>query len=361
MTKVRLLFYFYLSSIVFYGHAQDATPKYSNEFLALGVGARALSMGNAQSSIVTDATSGYWNPAGLLRMSADQQLMLMHTSYFAGIANYDFGAFAIKGQDSSAFAISLIRFSVDDIPDTRFLFDANGAINYDRIRFFSASDYAAILSFARTIRWLGGLDFGANTKVIHRLVGSFSRAWGFGLDAGFQKQLGNWQLGLTGKDLFGTFNSWTHNPDELRDIYLATGNDIPVNTTEITLPRWMIGAAYGFTFSQSFSFLATGDIQATFDGKRNTLLSSSLISVDPVGGIEFGFRDMVFLRYGVNQFQQVERLSGNTNWNFQMSGGLGLKLRELTIDYALTDVGDQSVGLFSHVFSIKVDFYGKQD
>ena len=40
--------------------------KYSNEFLNIGVGGRALGMGNTQVSIVQDATAGYWNPAGLL-------------------------------------------------------------------------------------------------------------------------------------------------------------------------------------------------------------------------------------------------------------------------------------------------------
>ena len=80
-----------------------------------------------------------------------------------------------------------------------------------------------------------------------------------------------------------------------------------------------------------------------------------------MGGLELGFRQMVFLRYGINQFQQIERLSGKSHWEMRMSGGIGLKLRELTIDYALTDVGNQSIGLFSHVFSIKVDFYGKED
>lgn len=48
--------------------AQVSTPKYSNEFLNIGVGGRALGMGNVQSALATDATAGYWNPAGLLRL-----------------------------------------------------------------------------------------------------------------------------------------------------------------------------------------------------------------------------------------------------------------------------------------------------
>ncbi len=44
-------------------------PKYSNEFLAVGVGARSLGMANAQTGITNDVTSAYWNPAGLVNQS----------------------------------------------------------------------------------------------------------------------------------------------------------------------------------------------------------------------------------------------------------------------------------------------------
>ena len=53
-----------------------------------------MGMGMSAVSFVDDATSGYWNPAGLTHLKADHQLMLMHAPYFAGIAKYDFGAFA---------------------------------------------------------------------------------------------------------------------------------------------------------------------------------------------------------------------------------------------------------------------------
>jgi len=43
--------------------AQTDAPKYSNEFLDIGVSARALSMGNSVVASVNDVTSGYWNPA----------------------------------------------------------------------------------------------------------------------------------------------------------------------------------------------------------------------------------------------------------------------------------------------------------
>src|SRR5687767_1621587 len=126
-------------------------PKYSNEFLAIGVGARALGMANCQVSAVNDVTSGYWNPAGLLQLKAPMQVGLMHSEYFAGIAKYDFGAFAKKIDSSSVVGFSIIRFGVDNIPNTTELIDAQGNWDYDRITTFSAADYAFIFSYARDL------------------------------------------------------------------------------------------------------------------------------------------------------------------------------------------------------------------
>ncbi|MEK7253297.1 MAG: hypothetical protein AAB316_01010, partial [Bacteroidota bacterium] len=47
--------------IVNYSIAQ----KYSNEFLSIGVSARAQGMGNSVVASIDDVTAGYWNPAGL--------------------------------------------------------------------------------------------------------------------------------------------------------------------------------------------------------------------------------------------------------------------------------------------------------
>ena len=206
---------------------------------------------------------------------------------------------------------------------------------------------------------MGWGDFGANLKVIHRLVGSFSKAWGFGLDIGLNKQMGQWSLGLSGRDVFGTFNAWSHNPDEFREVFVQTGNEVPVSTIEVTLPVWVLGVARDFDFTPDINLLATADMRMTFDGKRNTLLKSDLLSVDPTAGWEVGYRDMFYLRFGIGRLQQVETLTAEVDWNAQMSGGLGVILKDFAIDYALTDFGSDAVGLYSHVFSVKISFHEK--
>ena len=336
--------------------SKDNTPKYSNEFMNIGVSARSFGMGFTAVSFTDDVTAGYWNPAGLNNLSSDHQLALMHSSYFGGLANYDYAAFVTSADEQSKIALSVIRFSVDDIPDTRFLIDVNGSINYDNIQFFSSADYGFLLSYARKLDVIGGLNAGANVKVIHRTVGSFSKAWGFGLDAGVQKEMGKWSLGLMARDIFGTFNAWSHNVEEVEETYALTGNDIPVSSVEITLPRLVLGVSRGFDLVKNFGLLASIDSDITFDGTRNTLVRSDPVSIDPRAGVEFDYKKIGFLRFGINQFQKIKYFDGSSSWTYQPNMGVGIKLKELTVDYALTDIGDLAPGLFSHVFSIKVDF-----
>jgi hypothetical protein len=40
---------------------------------------------------------------------------------------------------------------------------------------------------------------------------------------------------------------------------------------------------------------------------------------------------------------------------FQPNIGLGFKYKGIQIDYALTDLGDQSAAMYSNIFSLKVD------
>lgn len=349
----RWICFFALFILPYIGVSQTNTPKHSNEFLSIGVGARSLGMSNAQVSVADNVTAGFWNPAGLTEIDSKYQFELMHASMFAGIANFDYVGFATPIDSSNHLGFSLVRFAVDDIPDTRFLYDANGALNYNNISFFSAADYAFIFSFARRVNFVKGLKLGANFKVVHRTVGDFANAWGFGLDLGAQLAVQKWRFGLMLRDITGTFNAWSHNPELVTDIYTQTGNEIPENTLEITLPKLILGVSKDWQVSDSFSLLAALDFDFTFDGKRNVPISSDVLSIDPHLGLEIGYKRIVYLRGGVGNIQQIKNFDQSKSTIAQLNFGVGFLIKQVQIDYALTDMGDQSDALYSHVFSIR--------
>ena len=334
----------------------QSTPKYSNEFLSIGVGARAISMGQAYTAVANDVDAGYYNPAGLLQFDSGFQVAAMHAEYFAGIANYDYVGAVMRLDSLSAIGVSFIRFGIDDIPDTRFLYDANGALNYDNIQFFSSADYGVLFSYARVLSKLGQIQLGANAKIIHRSVGNFANAWGFGIDIGANRKFGQWMVAMVVKDVTTTFNAWSHNSDELLESFSLTGNVIPGNTLELTLPSARIGTARSFEIGKSFGLLASADFKLNFDGKRNVLLGSKLVSMDPAIGVEFDYNNLGFLRLGLGDFQRIEEFDASTPLVFQPNFGIGFRYKQVAVDYALTDLGNVSETIYSNIFSVKINF-----
>ena len=321
--------------------AQTNTPKYSNEFLNLGAGARSLGMGKVQVSLADDATAGYWNPAALTNLKARYDGVLMHSELFSGVVKNDYAAFAMPLDEKSAVGITLLRSGVDNIADTRSLINEYGYIQYDKITYFSVADYALLLSYARK---LGpeGLSVGGSAKVIYRNVGSYANAYGFGIDAGLQYNHKGWRLGLMARDITTTFNAWSIDADKFKATTIP-GETIPSNSTELTLPRLVLGAGYQFKLPAQFTALVAADLEATTDGQRNTLISAKPVSVDPRLGVEFGYRGLAFLRGGVGNYQQITNFEMQKQWKGQYSLGAGVARSGLRVDLALSrlDVGTQ--------------------
>src|SRR6476619_5844143 len=165
--KSKLLFVMLLAGL----SAAAQFRKYSNELLNIGAGARGLGMGGAQVASTEDGNAGYWNPAGLVYVYEHPAVSLMHAEYFAGIGKYDYINGAIPLNDKfRTLGISLLRFGVDDIPNTLFLVEPDGSINYNNIQSFSSADYAFILSFAQNLKHTEhkNVDFGLIAKLINR-------------------------------------------------------------------------------------------------------------------------------------------------------------------------------------------------
>ena len=358
-----------LCGCLFTGRAAAQFRVYSNEFLNIGAGARGLGMGSTSVATASDAYAGYWNPAGLTNVTDHPTVSAMHAEYFSGIGKYDFisAAFPISGEKPRTLGFSAIRFGVDDIPNTLFLVQPDGSLNYNNITTFSSADYAFLLSYAQSVIDEDDrkLSFGGNAKIIYRKVGSFANAVGFGFDAGVMYHVGNWRLGVAARDVTTTFNAWKFSfTDEEKQVLYLTDNDIPVKSTELTAPRLVLGGAYNFEFNDKFHLLAEANFDMTFDGKRNTVISSNPISIDPKMGVEANIHNLVFIRAGISNFQQAlkdgDTLNQKKVWIYQPSIGAGFHVGNVTIDYAFTNLANQSNPLYTHIFSLKVDLVKKE-
>ena len=364
--------FFYLFFVLFgtlaYLPAFSQFTEYSNEFLNIGAGARGLAMASAQVASVNDATAGYWNPAALANMrGGEPQLSLMHAEYYAGVGKYDFASLALPLKDNKrTLGLTLLRFAVDDIPNTIFLVQPDGTVNFSNITTFSSADYAFLVSLAQQSKTWGDktINFGVNAKIIHRTAGDIATAWGFGFDAAVQILGNRWKVGVVAKDVTTTFNAWSYNITEaMREVFYETQNEIPGKNIELTAPQLMLGGSYNFKLSRKLSLLTEADLDVTFDGRRNTVISTKPVSIDPRLGLELSLKDVFFVRAGVNNFQKVlddrDTLNQRKIWIYQPSVGAGFKVGEVQIDYAFVNLANQSYPLYTHVFSLKIDLRRK--
>ena len=355
-----------LALLFIYGNAQSQEfRKYANSFLYHGIDARGRALGNAILTSSEDVFSGYWNPAGLADVDASQtQVGYMHV--FDGLYNYDVAGVAFPTKrKGETLALNAVRYGIDDIPNTIFLVDESGNINPNNITGFSAADYGGYLSYSKPLN--SQLNLGASAKVIHRNVGDFAKAWGAGVDVGLKyKHINNkFKAALFAKDLFGTYTSWDFNFDdpEIRQVFENTGNEIPADgTIEANTPNVVLGGSYLFDLNR-LTILSEVNLDLTFDGQRNTLVSSEALSIDPHMGVEFGYDRTIFLRAGINNIQQATNIdSFNDEWSLQPSAGAGVKQKRFEIDYALTqyDFREELTHLVTVKFGISKPEYYKE-
>ncbi|GMU95242.1 MULTISPECIES: PorV/PorQ family protein [Ignavibacterium] len=312
-------------------NAQTVFAKYAGEFMALGVGGRALGMGGAFVAVANDVTSGYYNPAGLANLNYPQ-IALMHSEQFGNLVNYDYGAVAIPFSTDMSFGLSVMRLGVDGIPDTRnALYDANGdgvidirddRLDYTRITEFSNQDWAFYLTFAK--RQESNFYWGVNAKVIRRALAEYS-ATGIGFDVGaFYTPFENLYLGANLQDATTTLVAW------------STGRN------ELVSPTLKIGGAYKLTEFLGGYIMPALDFDVRFENRRfASQFNLGPVSFDMHAGLEYTFRNLVYIRGGYNDVKQF-------------TVGAGVKLPKLNIDYSFARFSESEIDRLpdSHRISI---------
>lgn len=288
--------------------------KYAGEFINLGAGSRALALGGAYVAVANDVTSGYWNPAGLVHASG-LQIQFMHAKQFISSIQYDYFGVSNKLENETALGFSLIRLGVDDIAYTRNALRGDTpaeGLDYSKITYFNTSDYAFYLSFARN--YSQNISYGANVKMIYRDYSSQS-ALGIGFDIGFRYvMVPQLTFGLMLRDITTTMMAWS------------------TDEKEFITPSIRPGVAYRYDLSDLGLYLQPSfDVNILFESRESAAqFSLGPLSMDTFWGLEMGFKDIVFLRFGYDDLNRF-------------NAGLGISITRFAVDYSYTNY-DQELG-----------------
>lgn len=273
-------------------------------FLKIGIGAKAIGMGESHVAAVDDLYASYWNPAGLVKLQ-NPQLALMHNERFADI-NYEHVGVAFPIGDKNTVAVSVNFQSYGEMQGR----DAEG----NETKIFHAYDLAMVLSYARSFGKT--LAVGVNTKLLREQIADENGS-GFAFDFGGLYSLPDLPLS------FG-FNAQHVGP---RVKYVEDAFLLPFTLR--------LGTAYKLL---NESLLLTMDFIRPTDNHNSIGI-----------GIGYTIANILQLRSGY-----IYKFGGNDLGAVSgLRGGFGLTLRKFQIDYALVPFG--ALGL-THRFSLIASF-----
>jgi hypothetical protein len=340
-----------LGVFLFFQAVPARADKFAGEFLRLGVGARALGMGEAFVAVADDASASYWNPAGLVFLP-ERQILFMHAEQFGDAINHDFISFAMPLEGQGVLSVGVIRLGVDNIPVTSEIkptpeedvgsdgnpdtedkdgTQGNGKfdpgepfilrLHQDEILWKSDSEYAILFSYAKRVN--ERLSLGGNFKLITQRLLGLASSFGMGLDAGvLYEARHDFTLGMKVADLTTTRLFWDTGARETIRPSVIPGVQF---TREIPSLDGVLTGAF--------------DVRLTFDGKDGSQFESDTVSADLRPGVEYWFRKTLAARFGA---------SGS-----RITAGFGVRYGGFGADYAF--VGHEELDN-SHRVSLSVDF-----
>jgi len=141
---------------------EQRTGTSSGTFLKIGVGARAVGLGESFVAVANDPTAIYWNPAGLASVQR-QEIEFSHASW-PGDINYEHIAWVVPARrlgGSLAFQFGVLSTQLDETSELQ---------PFGTGRSFVYSDVVTGIAYAR--RWTDKLLVGGGLKFVREDLGS---------------------------------------------------------------------------------------------------------------------------------------------------------------------------------------------
>ena len=293
------------------GYAESFAPvgTSTGQFLTVGVGGREVAMAEAVTATTSGSGSVFWNPAGLVDGSSND----VYAAYNQWPAGIHLGAISYAYSNSKLGTFSLnakyvnfgeMEITIVDNPN------GNGSM-------LQMSNYAIGLSYARYLT--DKVSMGLTAKLVNESYGSngyMTVAWDVGLI--YRSDFRNLKLGMSIQNFSNKVQfSGSYIDYSYSDSYL-TG-------TEIEFSKWSL--------PMTFRFGAAIDVYN--EGMNKVIAAVDMIhpndNVEQYNiGLEYAYDNMIYVRAGY----KLAVYEGG------LSGGFGVKWDMITLDYALTHLGN---------------------
>ncbi len=162
-------------SLLVGGTAQGINKKAGTtayQFLKIGKGARAVSMGGAATGMADDEGGLYWNPAGLVQVKT-RAATFSYDNYLVDIQSGFLGYLSPYGE-GDALGISLIYMDYGEMEER----DDEGK----KTGSFVASDMALSITYSKLMR--AHISVGISGKIIYERLGDYGTSDGYAIDLG---------------------------------------------------------------------------------------------------------------------------------------------------------------------------------
>lgn len=315
----------------------DRVGTVSGVQLLIPVGARSIALGGASVSNVTGAEALYWNPAGLA-YSPRAEFMFNNMQYIADI-DVNYLAVTFNGKSIGSFGIDIKNLNFGDIEETTEDFPDGTGVTYSPTFVVFGVSYARLLT--------DRIAAGVTAKFIHENVmqtGASSMA----IDLGVQYSFGNnLRLGVTMQNV-GT--KMQYDGRDLEEARPISGGSL------ITDNGYYKGVALKSDIPSLFAFGLNYTVNV--NEENNFVVSGAFTNFNDAsdllyGGVEYGFKNLFFLRGGYNY-----EVQSGSDQIFGASFGAGLSYPLGSFNFGLDYAWRQLTDYFesNHIFTIKLAF-----
>lgn len=286
------------------------------QFLQIPVGARAEAMGGAIIGLTNDASSVFWNPAGIAKINNLQA----HFSYMNWFDLFDFNAASMvyNIEEVGSFGASIIVMSTDKMEITTEE-EPNGTG-----RFFDGGDVALSLSYARNLtdRFAVGLSI---KYISQRIWNETADAFAFDIGTQYSLDFQNLVIAMSmtnfGPDtkFDGTDLDFTYRKDDNYPLSRLVPSRL--TTDDFPLPlNFQIGIGFDILKYDFVKMIGAIDVTHPNDNKERAHFGTELSFFDRFfirGGYKYNYSDQDFT-FGAGANIIFENTSVNFDYAYSL-------------------------------------------